>query len=39
MMEKCLMNRTWLTEYNWVRLRVRLMDVPKLINNGKEIDV
>ena len=37
--ESCLINRTWLTEYNRVRSRVRLMGVSELMNNGKEINV
>ena len=39
MMEKYLINKTWLIEYNRIKLRIRIMGVPKLINNKKEINI
>ena len=37
--KKCLIDRTRLIEYNWVRSHVRLMGVPELMHNREEIDV
>ena len=37
--KKCLINKTWLIEYNPVRSYVRLIDEFQLINNGREIDL
>ena len=39
MIEMCLINKTWLIEYNWLRLPIRIMCVLKLINNKGEIVV
>ena len=38
-MERCSINRTWLIEYNQVKSLVKIIDVLKLINNRKEINV
>ena len=37
--KRCSIDRTWLIEYNHVILCVKLISVPELIHNGKEIDV
>ena len=39
MIEKFLINRTWLIEYNQVGLHVRMMGIRELMNNTKEINI
>ena len=39
MMEKCLIDRTRLIEYNQIKSHVKMIDVLKLMNTGRKIDV
>ena len=39
MVKRCLINRIWLIEYNWIRLCIRLIGVTELMSNKKEINV
>ena len=34
--KKCLIHKTWLIKYNWVRL---FITIHELMNNGKKIDI
>ena len=38
-LKNCLINRTQLIEYNRIKLYIKMLGIPKLMNNKKDINV